>query len=235
MSSREFQERLGRRARRAGLTIRPELAAQLEVYYRLLSTWNNKINLTGLNLSDFSLESLDRLLIEPLAAALHVRSDVRSVLDVGSGGGSPAIPLALALPDITVLTVEAKTRKSVFLREAVRALGLTRGDVVTARFEELLTRPRLHEAHDLLTIRAVRIEARVLMSLQAFVRPNGEIFLFRTTAGAHGPTPVTPPLAWRASYPLLEQASSLVVLEKRQVGYAGRSVSRETPVPSKHR
>jgi len=59
--------------------------------------------------------------------------------------------------------------------------------------------------------------------------------LFRTTAGASGPTTVTPPLAWKASYPLLEQASSLVVLEKRQVGYAGRNVSRETPIQSKDR
>jgi rRNA small subunit methyltransferase G len=149
---------------------------------------------------------------------------------VGSGGGSPAIPLALTLPEITVLMVEAKTRKSVFLREALRALGLTRADVVTSRFEELLTTPRLHESHDLLTIRAVRIEARVLMSLQAFVRPSGEIFLFRTTAGAPGSATVTPPLAWKASYPLLEQASSLVVLEKRLIGFGRRNVPRETPL-----
>jgi 16S rRNA (guanine(527)-N(7))-methyltransferase RsmG len=235
VSSREFQERLARRARRTGLTIRPELGAQLEKYYRLLSTWNNKINLTGLRLSEFSPESLDRLLIEPLVAASHVRPAVRSLLDIGSGGGSPAIPLALALPDVTVLMVEAKTRKSVFLREALRVLDLTRGDVVTSRFEELLTKPRLHEAHDLLTIRAVRIEARVLMSLQAFVRPSGELFLFRTAAGASGPTAVTPPLAWKASYPLLEQASSLVVLEKKAVGYPGRNVSRETQDHAKDR
>jgi 16S rRNA (guanine527-N7)-methyltransferase len=229
VSSREFQERLARRARRAGLTIRPELGAQLETYYRLLSTWNKKINLTGLNLSDYGPESLDRLLIEPLVAAAHVRPAVRSIVDIGSGGGSPAIPLALALSDVSLLMVEAKTRKSVFLREALRALGLSRGDVVTARFEELLTKPSLHEAHDLLTIRAVRIESRVLMSLQAFVRPGGEIFLFRTSVGTSGQATVTPPLAWKASYPLLEQASSLVVLEKRLIGYSPRTVSRETP------
>ena len=109
MSSREFQERLARRTRRAGITIRPELGAQLEIYYRLLSTWNKKINLTGLNLSDFSPESLDRLLIEPLVAAHHVRPAVRSLLDVGSGGGSPAIPLALAFPEVSLLMVEDKT------------------------------------------------------------------------------------------------------------------------------
>jgi len=228
VSSREFQERLARRARRVGLSIRPELGGQLEIYYRLLSTWNKKINLTGLNLSDYGPESLDRLLIEPLVAAAHSKPAVRSLLDIGSGGGSPAIPLALALTNVSLLMVEAKTRKSVFLREALRALGLTRGDVVTSRFEELLTKPPLHEAHDLLTIRAVRVESRVLMSLQAFVRPGGEIFLFRTSAGASGAAAVTPPLAWRASYPLLEQASSLVVLEKRQIGYAAHGVSRET-------
>ena len=228
MSSREFQDRLARRARRAGLTIRPELGARLEVYYRLLSTWNNKINLTGLSLTEFGPEALDRLLVEPLVAAAHVKPTVRSMLDIGSGGGSPAIPIALARNELSVLMVEAKTRKSVFLREALRALDLTRGDVVTSRFEELLTKPQLHEANDLLTIRAVRVEARMLMSLQAFVRPGGEIFMFRTTAAASGPTTVTPPLAWKASYPLLEQTSSLVVLEKRHVGYANTHVSRET-------
>lgn len=228
MSSREFQERLARRARRAGLTIRPELGAQLEIYYRLLSTWNKKINLTGLKVEDFAPEALDRLLIEPLVAASHVRPAVRTVLDIGSGGGSPAIPMALALVGVTLLMVEAKTRKSVFLKEALRALDLRRGDVITSRFEELLAKPRLHEAHDLLTIRAVRIEARVLMSMQAFVRPHGEIFLFRTTAGASGAASVTPPLAWKASFPLLEQASSLVILEKRPVGYSSSNVSRET-------
>jgi 16S rRNA (guanine527-N7)-methyltransferase len=227
VSSREFQERLARRVRRAGLTIRPELGAQLEIYYRLLSTWNKKINLTGLKVEDFAPEALDRLLIEPLVAASHVRPAVRTVLDIGSGGGSPAIPMALALVGVTLLMVEAKTRKSVFLKEALRALDLRRGDVITSRFEELLAKPRLHEAHDLLTIRAVRIEARVLMSMQAFVRPHGEIFLFRTTAGASGAASVTPPLAWKASFPLLEQASSLVILEKRPVGYSS-NVSRET-------
>ena len=90
--------------------------------------------------------------------------------------------MALAVPGAHLLMVESKTRKSVFLQEAVRALELEAG-VATARFEELLAKPDLHEAHDLVTIRAVRIEARVLMSIQAFARPGGLIFLFRGAAG----------------------------------------------------
>ncbi len=98
VSSREFQDRLARRARRAGLTIRQDLGAQLEIYYRLLSTWNKKINLTGLNLSDFGARVARPASYRTAGCGSHVRPAVRSLLDIGSGGGSPAIPLALALP-----------------------------------------------------------------------------------------------------------------------------------------
>jgi len=197
------------------------------VYYRLLATWNTKINLTGLRLSEISPDALDRLLIEPVVAAKYVLSGSSRMLDVGSGGGSPAIPLALALPNTRLLMVESKTRKSVFLREAVRALEMNGADVVTTRFEELLARPDLHEAHDLVTIRAVRVEARVLGTLQAFAKPGGQIFLFRGSGHSDPSESVTPPLMWQATYPLIESLRSrLVVLEKRAV--AG-GVPRGTP------
>lgn len=218
MNSREFQDRLSRRARRAAVTLAPELAERLEAYYRLLSNWNTRINLTGLNLAEVSPEALDRLLIEPLVAARHVPLSAARMLDVGSGGGSPAIPLALAVPRLQTVLVESKTRKSVFLRETVRALDLTSASVVTARFEELLSRPDLHEAHDLVTLRAVRLETRTLMTLQAFIKPGGLAFLFRSSTAPDPGTP-TPPLFWRATYPLVESLRSrLVILEKRSVG-----------------
>ena len=215
MSSREFQDRLVRRARRAGVSVSSDLAAKLEVYYKLLTAWNDKMNLTGLKLAEQGPEAIDRILIEPLVAARHALS-VSRLIDIGSGGGSPAIPLALALSAQRVLLVEAKTRKSVFLREALRALEMSEAEVATSRFEELLTKPELHEAHELLTLRAVRVESSVLMNLQAFVRPGGELFLFRAASGAGSPGTLMPPLSWKATYPLLEnQGSRLVVLAKR--------------------
>lgn len=219
MTTREFHDRVTRRAKRVGVSAPAELVSRLETYYRLLATWNTKINLTGLDLADPSPETLDRLLIEPLVAARHVQAGTTRMIDVGSGGGSPAIPLALAVPALRLLMVESKTRKSVFLREAVRALGLAGADVAVTRFEELLARPELHDAHDLLTIRAVRIESRVLMNLQALVRPGGQLFLFRGATGGDPSETVHPTLVWKATYPLIEPLRSrLVVLEKRPIG-----------------
>lgn len=219
MTTREFRDRLSRRARRAGVALTTDLSAKLEIYFRLLTTWNSKINLTGLDLTDPAPETLDRLLIEPLVAAKHAPSGARTMIDIGSGGGSPAIPFALALPGVALLMVESKTRKSIFLREAVRAVGLVSAEVATTRFEELLARPDLHERHDLLTIRAVRVETRVLMNLQAFVRPGGHLLLFRATGGGDLTETVHPPLAWTATYPLIEAGRSrLIVLEKRTIG-----------------
>ncbi len=216
MSGREFQDRVIRRARRVGISVTPALAGKLEVYFKLLTAWNAKMNLTGLDLSEQGPAALDRLLIEPLVAAKHITSPVARMIDIGSGGGSPAIPLALALSSPQLMLVEAKTRKSVFLREALRALEMADSEVVTSRFEELLARPALHEAHDLLTVRAVRVERSVLMNLQAFVRPGGEMLLFRSTSGTEAPGGLMPPLLWRATLPLLDdQASQLVVLSKR--------------------
>lgn len=216
MNSREFQERLHRRLKRTGVVVPGEVAARLEVYYRLLATWNQKINLTGLSLADPTPEALDRLLVEPLVAARHAGAGVRRIVDIGSGGGSPAVPFSLAVPGAQLLMVESKTRKSVFLREAIRALGMSDSSVITGRYEELLTEPTLHEAHDLLTIRAVRVESRVLLSLQALVKPGGQMFLFQSTTGPDPADTVTPPLTWRATFPLIESLRSrLVILDKR--------------------
>src|SRR6187401_2158975 len=118
----------------------PNLGARLQTYYRLLATWNQKINLSGIDLSDPTPDALDRVLVEPLVAAKHVPPKPSRLIDIGSGGGSPAIPFTLAVPGLRLLMVESKTRKAVFLREAVRALQME-AEVLTSRFEALLTRP----------------------------------------------------------------------------------------------
>ncbi len=219
MANREFRERLKRRAKAVGLTLDTALVEKLEVYYQLLTKWNAKINLTAFKLVPEGEEgAIDRLLMEPLIAARYVPENARTLLDAGSGGGSPAIPLKLASQNLHLRMVEVKTRKAVFLREAVRALGLRDAEVETSRFEELLPRAELHEALDLVSIRAVRVETRTLMTLQAFLRPGGKLLLFRGSGRSDLEESPPPPLAWMASYPLVDSLhSKLVVLSKTRV------------------
>jgi 16S rRNA (guanine527-N7)-methyltransferase len=193
------------------------LIARLSAFYDLLARWNQKINLTSLDNPD---EAIDRLLLEPVLAARALPDAVgRELMDVGSGGGSPAIPLALALGSVRLTMVEAKTRKSAFLREAVRQLGLPGATVENSRYEELLSRPELLEKFDAVSLRAVRVEPRVLMTLQAFLKPGGQILLFRGPAGPASPANVFHPLEWESTVPLVESLQSrLSLLRKRSSG-----------------
>lgn len=219
MSNREFRERLRRRAKAANLTLEAPVLEGLETYYQLLTKWNSKINLTAFRLAPEGDETaLDRLLIEPLVAARYIPANAKTLLDAGSGGGSPAIPMKLATPGLHLRMVEVKTRKAVFLREALRALGLRDAEVESTRFEELLARAELHEAIDLVSIRAVRVEIRTLLSLQAFLRPGGKLLLFRGSGKHDLEDSPPPPLTWMATYPLVDTLhSKLVVLSKTRV------------------
>jgi 16S rRNA (guanine527-N7)-methyltransferase len=218
MTSREFSDRVRRRARKADVLPSSDLLGQLEAYFRLLEAWNAKINLTALDLQRDPDKAVDRLLIEPLVAVRHLDARVARAIDIGSGGGSPAIPMKLARPEISFTLVEAKTRKCAFLREAGRQLKVE-FRVETARYEMLLSQPELHEAFDALTMRAVRVEPRVLVSLQALLKPGGEFFLFRGPSGGEVESAMTPLLVLRGVFPLVDSLQSrLLVLKKREIG-----------------
>ncbi len=170
------------------------------------------MNLTALAEDD---RGLDRLVVEPLLAAQQMPVKARSIVDIGSGGGSPAVPLKLAVPELALRMVESKIRKAAFLREVVRKLGLNDVVVETCRYEELLTRPELHGAADVVTVRAVSVDQEALEGLQTLLRAGGALFLFRSTGEDEAWGEGKQSLRLRGSYPLVESLQSrLVVLEK---------------------
>ncbi len=172
-----FREALREQARAAGISLDLNQLGHLEHYFRLLRQWNRAMNLTGLPLSDFPDRTLNRLFIEPLQAAQVVEDAALVWFDLGSGGGSPAIPLKIVRPQLRLTMVEAKSRKSAFLAEVVRSLALTGTDVLTTRIEELT--PSVTAGHaDLVSIRAVRIEDDLLRTVGVLLRPGGRLLLF---------------------------------------------------------
>ena len=208
------RDKLARRAQRAGVSFAPSVAEGLAAYFELLQKWNRKVSLTALPVEDAGDEAIDRLLIEPALAAKSLPSPDSSIIDVGSGGGSPAIPLRLVAPGTSLRMVESKTRKAAFLREAARVLQLQRTEVDAVRFEELLARPELHETMDVVTLRAVKVEPKTLAALQSFLRLGGLLFLFGTSANPIADK-ATPQLTAMNTQVLLKQwGSQLQILRK---------------------
>jgi len=135
----------------------PELSAaqraQLVTHYRMMLVWNRRTNLTRITEPDEAarLHYADSLAGEGFIGA------ARSLLDIGSGAGFPAIPLAVLRPEVRVTALEANQKKALFLAEARDALGLANFEVATARVEsfdlspfELLTSRALDRAEEIL-------------------------------------------------------------------------------------
>jgi 16S rRNA (guanine527-N7)-methyltransferase len=211
VTERDLPSRIIRRAGRVGVNVDFALAGALGGYLDLLRRWNRKINLTGLEVESPADEAIDRLVVEPLVAAKSLLASDQLIIDVGSGGGSPAIPLKLAVPRLRVILVEAKVRKSAFLREAIRQLGLSDLDVETRRFEELVSRADLQEAADVITLRAVRVDGGVMKGLQALLRPAGRVFWF----GSGGTRGLTPTLSVQATEVLIPALGSQMAILTR--------------------
>ena len=177
MSESEFASRVIQRAWALGSTMTTREAASFESFYKLLARWNERINLTALDLAwPPPQPTLDRLFIEPVIAAELVPSTPLVVADLGSGAGSPALPLNVLRPEMYLAMVETRGRKAAFLREAVRTLGLDRARVFQEPFQTF------SESHsdrfDIVTMRALRLDAELGDAVDRLLKEDGRFITF---------------------------------------------------------
>ena len=129
-----------------GLT--PAQLGQLSKYIDLLLKWNARMNLTSVREPE---QIVTRHFGESLFTARHLfplADSVATLGDVGSGAGFPGLPIAIARPQVRATLIEAHGKKSVFLKEVVRGLGLANVTVVATRAEKCV------ERFDVVTFRA---------------------------------------------------------------------------------
>jgi 16S rRNA (guanine527-N7)-methyltransferase len=116
-----------------GLAAREE--EQLEAYLALLAKWNKTYNLTAIR---EPARMVTHHLLDSLAVIPHLpHSPSLRLLDVGSGGGVPGIPLAIARPDWRVVMVEPSHKKAAFLTQATLELRLGNAAAYATRVEDL--------------------------------------------------------------------------------------------------
>lgn len=156
-----------------------EMLEKFEAYYALLSEKSRVMNLTSITGRQDTAEKhfADSLL--PLAL---IPANAR-VIDVGTGGGLPGIPLAIARPDISVTLMDATGKKVEFLRETVDALSIN-CDCAWARAEEAARLPKYRARYDIAVTRGVAASSVLAELTVPFLKTGGASIMYKGASGA---------------------------------------------------
>lgn len=127
------QAALDRGLRELALLLPPDASKKLMAYLGLLAKWNNIYNLTAIR---DPLQAVSHHLLDSLAVVRELSRYPGPLADIGSGGGLPGIPIAIAEPARRVALNDASEKKGAFLRQAVIELGLGNATVHVGRVED---------------------------------------------------------------------------------------------------
>jgi 16S rRNA (guanine527-N7)-methyltransferase len=130
----ETREVLAEGAAALGIALEPEMQRKLEAFVTLLSKWNRTHNLTAIRDPQ---QMITHHLLDALAVLPHLPQRPRlRVLDVGTGGGVPGIPLAIARPDASFALLDSNRKKASFVTQAKVELDLRNVEILVSRIEE---------------------------------------------------------------------------------------------------
>lgn len=207
-------ERLHHGIVQLGLDLPGGSEAKMFAYLSLLAKWNRTYNLTAVRDEK---AMVSQHLLDSLAVLPHLEmesKEMRSLVDVGSGGGLPGIPLAIARPQLAVALIEASHKKASFLQQVKIELKLENVSVHCVRVEDMDEPGRFDVAI-----------SRAFSSLAEFVRlsahllaPGGRLMAMK---GVHPDQEIEQlPAGWRVSrsislaVPGLEAERHLIVIEQ---------------------
>ncbi|AOY00884.1 16S rRNA (guanine(527)-N(7))-methyltransferase RsmG [Jeongeupia sp. USM3] len=151
-----------------GLSLDDAQRALLLDYVALLDKWNKTYSLTAIREPE---RMVPHHLLDSLAPLAHFRAGTNArILDVGSGFGTPGIPLAIARPDWQLFLLDSNHKKTTFLRQAIVDLRLANVTVVTERVEAF----RPEAPFDVITSRAFSDLAEFVKLTRHLLRDGGE-------------------------------------------------------------
>lgn len=174
-SSAKLREVLEGGAEELGISLPAATVEKVFQYLSELKQWGEKINLVGT-------DNLRELLTEHFLDCLAPVSLLRPrdfTLDLGSGAGLPGIPVKLALPEIRMVLLEQRQKKSVFLRQVVWTLGLTGIEVIQGQAETPGIREVLAGTFDAVLSRATGKLREVLAIGPPFLKRGGKLLVFK--------------------------------------------------------
>ena len=162
-------------AEEIGTSLSDTQANQLIGYVDLMEKWNRAFNLTAVRRRS---ELFSRHIFESLAVKPYIRGEQWA--DIGTGAGLPGVPLAITEPDNPFVLLDSNSKKTRFLLEVKRALGLSNIEVETTRVENW--RPALHP--DAVITRAFADLATTVGRTQHILNDYGMLFAMKTESAA---------------------------------------------------
>jgi 16S rRNA (guanine527-N7)-methyltransferase len=174
----ELREFVISSARELGLTIGESHAEQLMCYLAHLIEWNKVINLTAIIDPK---EIIIKHFVDSLVALVATSFPKNNmVLDVGSGGGFPGIPLKIVRSDLRLTLVEPVQKKCSFLNSVIGLLKLHDVSTFDGTIEQYAKRP-ISQVIDTVVVRALKFE-KVKKHLSTLLTSKGKVVLYRTSA-----------------------------------------------------
>lgn len=149
----------------------------IQKYIDLLISWNRKVNLISRKDIDFLWEHH----IFPSVILLNLIEIKKGamLLDIGSGGGMPAIPIKSLRPDLEFILVESIRKKALFLKQVIGELSLMGISVANTRIEQLESISSYQKKYDFITTRAVASVQQLYRWGAPFLKLNGKHMLWK--------------------------------------------------------
>ena len=126
----------------ANIALNDDQIESFIAFYKFLIETNKKFNLTRIVSEE---EYVEKHVLDSLSALPYIEEGV-TIVDVGSGGGFPGVPLKIARPDLKITMIDSVSKKVNFLNEVIEILGLENAIAVHARAEDFAQEHR--EAFD---------------------------------------------------------------------------------------
>lgn len=198
-----------------GIKLTEKQEKAFEKYYETLIEYNKMFNLT-------TITQKEEVYVKHFVDSALVINNLKSgnLIDVGSGGGFPAIPIKILREDINVTMLEATGKKCEFLLEVINRLGLEGISVVNGRAEELAKTEKYRENYDYCTARAVARLNTLCEYCLPFVKVGGEFISLKgdaeeETIEAHSAIKILGgKLIDKKDYLLEDAKRSLIIIEK---------------------
>jgi 16S rRNA (guanine527-N7)-methyltransferase len=161
-----------------GLALSHKQVADLNMFLQELGRWNRVHNLTSVEgeQASIDLHLIDSIAILPIMREF-LPSTQAQIADLGSGGGLPAIPIAIAEPNWRISLIEAVRKKTAFLQNVKGKLGLSNASIYSDRVEQVaIQEPGKYDA---VISRAFTSLDRFLDLAEPFLKPGGLVFAMK--------------------------------------------------------